>query len=126
MFKKLSLIFIAGFLLNLVWENLHSYLYIHYQSGEITQWILLKATIFDAVFITILAVPFMTILYFRERKWYALVFGFIAAVIMEWHALNTGRWAYNELMPIIPLLNTGLTPTLQLGLLSYFIFKWRI
>jgi len=123
MFKKLILIFLAGFLLNLVWENLHSYLYAQYQGGAITQLVLLRATLFDAVFITLLAALFIKVPYFRERRWYALIFGVIAAVILEKYALNSGRWAYNEFMPVIPLLNTGLTPTLQLGILSHIVFK---
>ena len=123
MFKKLILIFLTGFLLNLVWENLHSYLYAQYQGGAITQLVLLRATLFDAVFITLLAALFIKVPYFRERRWYALIFGVIAAVILEKYALNSGRWAYNEFMPVIPLLNTGLTPTLQLGILSHIVFK---
>ena len=123
MFKKLSTIFIVSFLLNFIWENLHSYLYAYYQGGVITQLILLRATLFDAIFITLLAVLFIKILYFKERKWYALVFGVVVAVIIEHFALSGGRWAYNEFMPIIPLLSTGLTPTLQLGILSYIVFK---
>ncbi|MBI2670188.1 MAG: hypothetical protein HYX20_03520 [Candidatus Yanofskybacteria bacterium] len=126
MIKKLSIIFAVAFLLNLVWENLHSYLYIHYKAGEITRLILLRATLFDAVFITLLAILFIKIVYFRERKWYVLLMGIIVAIIIELSALKTGRWAYNEFMPIIPLINTGLTPTIQLGILSYLIFKWQI
>lgn len=123
MFKKLAPIFIISFLLNLAWENLHSFLYFHPDGQIMTQSMLLRATLFDAIFITLLAVLFIKISYFRERKWYALMFGIVAAIILETYALNSGRWAYNELMPIIPLLNTGLTPTMQLGILSYIIFK---
>lgn len=123
MFKKLTPIFIISSLLNLAWENLHSFLYFHPDGQIMTQGMLLRATLFDTIFITLLAILFIKISYFRERKWYALIFGIVAAIILETYALNDGRWAYNELMPIVPLLNTGLTPTLQLGILSYIIFK---
>lgn len=123
MIKKLSYIFVYAFLFNWVWENLHSFLYAHYQSGVITQWILLRATLFDAVFITVLAALFMSIAYLRERQWLAVLFGIIAAVLIEFYALQTARWAYNEYMPVIPLVRTGLTPTFQLGLLAYVIFR---
>ncbi|MBI2626699.1 MAG: hypothetical protein HYW77_00435 [Parcubacteria group bacterium] len=126
MFKKLFSIFIASFLLNLVWENLHSYLYIHYKAGEITQLILLRATLFDALFITLLAILFIKFAYFKDRKWYALSIGVVFAILIELSALKTGRWAYSEFMPIIPLINTGLTPTIQLGILSYLVFKRQI
>lgn len=124
--KKLLIIFGAAFLLNLIWENLHAPLYVHYQGGAITQLVLLRAALVDALFITGLALPFLYIPYLRERTWYALLIGLIAAILLERFALTNGRWAYTAQMPIVPLLNTGLTPTIQLGLLSYGIFRWRL
>ena len=121
--KRLLLIFSYAFALNWIWENLHSYLYFHPNGEPITQYMLLRATLFDAIFITVLSVFFLKIAYFRERKWHALIFGFIAAFFIEKYALETGRWVYNSLMPIIPLLQTGLTPTIQLGILSYVVFS---
>jgi len=50
--KKVSLIFILSFFLNLIWENLHSYFYTVYMGGEITETILLRASIADAIIIT--------------------------------------------------------------------------
>lgn len=124
MIKKLLLIFLTAFGLNFLWESLHSHLYVHYQGSAITQMILLRAALVDATFITALAILFIKIGYFRRRKWWALVIGFVAAALLERFALAHGRWAYNDLMPIIPLLRTGLTPTIQLGLISYCIFRW--
>lgn len=121
MTKKLLTIFILAFVLNFVWEELHSYLYVHYQSGEITQFVLLRAAAFDAAFITVLGFFFLTIPFLQNRVWLSFVFGLLAAIGIEWYALETGRWEYKEIMPIIPFLQTGLTPTVQLGLLSYFI-----
>jgi len=119
--QPIVLIFVFALLLNLVWENAHSLLYVHYQSGEITQWILIRASIFDALLITLLVFVFLNVAFLKIRLWLSFVFGIIAAVFIEWYALGTGRWAYNELMPIIPLLKTGLTPTIQLGFLAYLI-----
>lgn len=121
--KKIPIIFNLAFLLNLIWENLHSYLYVHYQGGTITQLVLIRAALFDAIFITLLALIFIAVDYFNRRLWWSLIIGIVFAIILERWALDTGRWAYNDLMPIIPLLKTGLTPTLQLGLLSFSIYK---
>lgn len=121
--KKVLLIFIYAFFLNWIWENLHSYLYFLPSGEPITQSMLLKSTLYDALFITFLGILFVKVSYFRKRKWYALIFGFIAAIIIEKNALGDGRWAYNSLMPMIPLLKTGLTPTIQLSLLSFIILK---
>jgi len=122
--KKIIFVFISAFFLNWIWESLHSYLYVHYQGGPITQTLLARAAFIDAFFITTLWLFFQFIPYFKKRVWFTVFFGVIAAIILEKYALNFGRWAYNEHMPIIPLLRVGLTPTVQLGILSFFVFKY--
>ena len=125
MIKKLLYIFVLAFVLNFVWENAHSLLYFHPDGEPITQLILLQATLFDAVFITLMGVLFLSVPYFKQRLlFYSLLFGVIVAVVIEFRALEAGRWASNELMPIVPLLKTGLTPTIQLGLLSYITYRF--
>ena len=54
-------------------------------------------------------------------RWHHVV-GFAAAgiaitVVLEATALASGRWAYAEMMPTLPLLGTGLAPLLQWVLL---------
>ncbi len=122
--KKIKEIFILSFILNLIWENLHSFLYVNYKGGKITEIILLHASLGDAFIITLLLVPFLYISFFKKREWLIIIFGIIIAVLIEWYALSHMRWTYNEYMPIIPLINTGFTPTLQLGLLGYCVFKF--
>lgn len=35
-------------------------------------------------------------------------------ILLEWHAVYwTGRWAYSDLMPIVPFLGIGVVPILQ-------------
>ncbi|MFZ2151981.1 MAG: hypothetical protein WAV09_02640 [Minisyncoccia bacterium] len=121
--KRPLIIFIVAFLLNLVWENLHSLLYDNYKGVEITQLILLKATLGDAVMIVLITLPFVILVSFRKHLWGIALIGLIVAISIEWYALGTSRWAYNEYMPIIPILLVGLTPTIQLGLLGYLSFK---
>ena len=121
--KKITLIFIISFALNVIWENLHSILYSNYMGGEITEFILIKASLFDAILITLISLPFLYINWFKDKIWIMVLLATIIAIINEWYGLGTARWAYNELMPIIPILNTGITPTIQLGLLAYSSFK---
>lgn len=120
---KILLVFVLAFFLNLIWEVLHSFLYSHYQGGPITRIVLIKASLFDAIFITLIYVLFLKWRYFQKRIWLALLIGFVFAIILEIYALKTGRWAYNSLMPIVPIIGTGLTPTIQLGVLAYLTFK---
>ena len=118
--RKITYIFFISFALNLIWENLHVFLYDNYMGGKITEFILLRATLGDAIMITVISLPFIFLPFFKKNQWLILPIGFIIAISIEWYALSAGRWAYNDLMPIIPFLNVGLTPAIQLGILGYF------
>src|SRR3989338_2697638 len=122
-YKKVIVLFLLAFSLNYVWEHAHAVLYVHYKGGPITNFILFKAAVFDAVFITILGVAFMRFSYFVKRPWLIIVAGILFAVGLEWYALFTNRWMYNSLMHIIPFFQTGLAPTMQLGLTAYITLK---
>ena len=121
--KKVAVVFAAAFVLNAVWENLHSLLYANYMRGQITEYILLRAALADAVMILILAAPFIIIPAIKKWSWMIIPFGMILAVLIELWAMQTGRWSYNEYMPIVPILSVGLTPLIQLGLLGYLSYK---
>ena len=117
--QKLFYIFVLSLGLNIVWENAHAFLYASYQSAPITEYILLRAAVGDAIMLTILAITFLYFDFFRKRIWLVIPLGILVAILIELYALNTGRWAYNEYMPLIPFLQLGLTPTIQLGFLGY-------
>jgi hypothetical protein len=115
-------VFTVSFALNFVWEHLHSVLYVHYKGGPITDFILFRATLGDALFITALSIPFFRIPFLYARLWLVIPLAVLGAVALELFATSTGRWAYTEMMPLVPLIGTGLTPTIQLGLLGYITF----
>lgn len=121
--KRISVIFLTAFLLNVVWENLHAGLYVNYMGGEITEFILLRASLFDAIMITILLLPFLYFSMFKTREWLIFIIGTVIAILNEWYGLSTGRWVYNTLMPILPVIHTGITPTFQIGLLGFVVLK---
>ena len=123
--KKIATIFLCAFLSNLLWENLHSFLYESYKGGEITQFILVKASLFDALLITCIVLPFFYVSFLRKRPWVIVIVGVMVAILNEWYGLGTGRWVYNSLMPIVPLINVGLTPVLQLGVLGFLSYKFQ-
>ena len=122
--KKLLFIFLLAFGTNWVWENAHAILYYHPDGTLMTQEVLLLATLFDATFIAFLGIIHLITPGFRGKLWLLLIVAFVVAVVIEWRALIEGRWAYTFAMPIIPLLDTGLTPTLQLPLLTYLVFRF--
>jgi hypothetical protein len=54
-----------------------------------------------------------------------LVIGFTYTVFSEW--LNTevrGSWAYADIMPLLPVIGTGLTPLLQWIVVPIFALRW--
>ncbi len=121
--KKLIIVFVSAFFLNLVWENLHSLLYLSYKGGEITEFVLIKASLFDAILILIISIPFLFISFFSKRIWILFFIATVVAISNEWYGLGTHRWIYNMYMPIIPFVHVGLTPTMQLGILGVLAIK---
>ena len=117
---KIIAIFILAFLFNLIWEFFHARFYVHYQGNVITTLILIKAALFDAALITLLYVVFLPL---TLKKRLILITGItlVFAVGLERYALATKRWSYNSLMPVLPLIDSGLTPTIQLALLSLLV-----
>ena len=125
MLPKLFSIFATALLLNLVWEHAHSFLYTQYQGGAITEFILLRASLVDALIITAVVFPFIFFPALEKKNWLIIFFGVAIAIGIEMYALRTGRWSYNEYMPVLPWLSVGLTPTMQLGLLGYLTY-WLV
>ncbi|KKU75411.1 MAG: hypothetical protein UY01_C0013G0001 [Candidatus Nomurabacteria bacterium GW2011_GWB1_47_6] len=117
MFKKFLLVFLIAFALNLVWEFSHSTLYASYRGGEITNLILLYAAIMDGIYI--LALVTLARIFKINKTAFVIAGGLVLAIGIEIWALNSGRWVYDAAMPIIPILNTGFTPTIQLALTGY-------
>lgn len=120
--KKSAIIFILAFILNFIWENLHSNLYIHYMNGEITQTILLRAILVDALIITTFSLPFLYFDSLKQKGILIIPVCLIIAFVIERWALATQRWNYAELMPIVPILNVGLTPFIQLAITGYVAY----
>jgi hypothetical protein len=115
-------IFVIAFILNFIWEEFHSRLYVHYKGGKITHGVLAYASSFDAFVITIGAVLLAFVPLFQDRLWLVLLGLLVFAFGLELFALGTNRWQYKDSMPIVPILNVGLSPTLQLAFLAYLSY----
>jgi hypothetical protein len=137
MLRFFTALALAGFILNLVWETA--------QMGAYAQAVRLPwhysvvrhmlPTLGDVVVTFVLYG--MGALAARRLRWgfdggwqvYATmaVLGAAAAMAIESLALSSGRWGYNERMPLVPVLNVGSLPVLQLALttpLSVWIAGW--
>ncbi len=57
----------------------------------------------------------------RQRFMFLIVLGFLWAVGVEYHAVEMAhRWAYAPSMPMIPILNVGVSPVLQMVIVPFF------
>ncbi|EKE10776.1 MAG: hypothetical protein ACD_15C00204G0028 [uncultured bacterium] len=128
--KKIGLIFVLSFLLNFIWEISQASLFApHYVGITGLLVVHLRASLGDIIMISIILM--LDILIFGRaydekinvQRIFTMAFiGFILAVLVEKYALAAGRWAYNPLMPIVPWLDVGLTPALQMMLTPPAVF----
>ena len=128
--KKILTISIITFILNFFWEISQAFLYVpHFVgiSGLIK--VHIRASLGDLLIVSLILLIdaiISTRIFPKEnskKRFVAIaITGFILAVIIEKYALAIGRWSYNPLMPIIPILNVGLIPILQMIILPIAIF----
>ncbi len=131
-------LFVFAFLLNWIWEitQVTGYETMAGFSGFEKIFIITRATFVDAAII--LGIYGIGAVIMRQARWamdggwacypvFALL-GSSAATIIERIALSFDFWRYNEQMPIVPVLDVGLYPFLQLTLLAPVALRlavWR-
>ena len=117
-----ALIFILAFLLNLLWENLHASLYDEYFL-ELKRLFFLLCAVVDGL-ITLL-IYFLASLIFKDPLWaihslsakkalVVLAISTLTAAIMEKAPVLFDFWSYSKDMPIVPVVEIGLSPFLFL------------
>lgn len=131
-----TLLIIAGisFLLNAVWENAQAPLYQGYSNFWQHFPICSTASLGDVLIILILY--FVLAAINRNIFWIAnisradivivIALGSLVGIGIEKWALAIGHWQYSSNMPLIPYVEVGLLPVLQMSLLpflTYYISK---
>jgi hypothetical protein len=95
-------------------------------------WHCLVASLGDGVFVWVIYVIGWAVFgrpdWFERPYWsqYALMLttGAAIAIVVEWVAAHLAhRWAYSAKMPVVPGLNIGLVPILQMLVLPPVIFR---
>lgn len=115
-FSFYAVLFATAFGLNLIWEISQTFAF--NMSGVSGGKMLLFCT-FAAVIDGIVTIAIFWILQKlcsrTNWKFYlaAAVFGALSAVFFEQLAFTFGLWSYEERMPVLPVLGTGLLPFLQ-------------
>ena len=124
--KNSSLIFygilsVIAFGLNWIWEIGQMFAYAAEDGDTWTKSFLFctLASVGDAI-VTIAIYVFLKFLMRSSgAKFYlcAAILGASCAVIFEWFAFRFGLWSYGEQMIVLPVINVGLLPFVQLTLL---------
>jgi uncharacterized membrane protein len=126
--KFLFWLFIIAAAINWPWEMLQmpGYQEMAYGSWSETAWMCFRASLGDGLITVIvysLTVLVRRALYkensmMRMQTFASLaILGAIVAVVIEKLALSVGRWSYSNVMPVMPILEVGLLPLLQLIIL---------
>ena len=126
-------IFMIGFLLNLVWENAQAPLYEGYTNFWDHFIICFWASLVDAAVVLLLycllTLWYKDFFWIRYINWKSgavlVILGGGVAIGFEQWAFSRGMWSYTDRMPVV-LLDTGLSPLLQmmlLPLLTFFIIR---
>jgi len=121
---------IAAFILNFVWEVAQGPLYegFQYDLGHVSFCAL--ASVADMFMVLILLFAFGLI--FKNVLWIVpvrfnrslglILVGGVGAMLAEmWHTAS-GDWSYADTMPLIPILEVGLSPVLQFTVLPLLVF----
>ena len=118
---------LVAFSLNWVWEMAQGSAYVELVAMPPLQrlWRCTVASVGDGFFTLGLygvgALAAGRICWILPKSWHAYVclaiLGAACAAANEWRALAFGLWTYNERMPIVPVLQVGLWPFLQLTFL---------
>lgn len=120
-----------AFFFNVAWEILQIPLF----KGGVYEWhhILFCVLASVADVIMVLLIYFGFALIYKNALWVKnintnriivlLVTGGVGAVFAEVWQLSIGTWSYASAMPLIPVVNVGLSPVLQFLILPFLIYR---
>ena len=124
------IIFALAFIFNFVWEVLQMPLYMGGSLNIAHVAFCALASVADAIMV--LLIYFCFALIYKNPLWFQnltlprillLMFtGAIGAILAEIRHLSAGNWSYNTSMPILPIVDVGLSPVLQFMLLPPLIY----
>lgn len=130
-FKRFVFITLGlAFLLNFAWEVIQMPLYkdAHFSVEHIAFCAL--ASVADAIMLLLIYFGFALI--YKNPLWVQhltlprilllMTVGAIGAIIAEMRHVSAGNWAYDKSMPILPIVDVGLSPVLQFMLLPALIY----
>ncbi|CAN5159652.1 hypothetical protein BH20ACI1_BH20ACI1_28540 [soil metagenome] len=119
-FSFYVVLFAAAFGLNWIWEVSQTFAF---NMNDVSGGKMLLFCTFASVIDGLVTIAVFWILHkiFADVNWKfylsAAVLGALTAVFFEQTAFTFGLWSYEERMPVLPVLGTGLLPFMQLTML---------
>lgn len=111
-------------LANLIWEFLHLPLYTIWKTGTVGELAFAAIHCTGGDLLIALSALLIALCLFGNEDWpnnryrkiliVTIMLGICYTIFSEWLNIEIRQsWAYSELMPIIPIINAGLSPVLQ-------------
>jgi hypothetical protein len=127
-----ALVFAIAVAVNYLWELAQSPLYLGQDDVGVLLWHCLRAAVGDGVLVLVIFAGGALVM--RRPDWFVrpgkggylwmLSAGLVIGVVVEWLGVHVaGRWAYGPRMPLVPGLEIGVVPVLQMLLLPPLIFR---
>lgn len=125
-------------LLNLVWEFAHMPLYTLWSTGTVGEIVFAAVHCTGGDILIAMSALMLSLLLFgtgwplertavRRVVALTMVVGVSYTVFSEWlNIVVREAWAYSELMPIVPVLDAGLSPLLQWIVIPALAFTWAL
>jgi hypothetical protein len=129
--RRLIFIAIIAFILNYMWEMLQMSYFENMSILDFKVWLIcLRATMGDIAII--LFIFSIGRLIFKEWNWtskvdvlkltFLILIGASVAILIEVLSLLHERWAYSDLMPVIPKIGVGVVPVIQMIILPFLSY----
>ena len=128
--RRIVTLFVVAVPLNYLWELGQSPLYLPPSRLRDMWWHCFKASLGDGLLVGLIYV--ICSILFGKLDWYVrirtsryytmMATGLAVGVLVEWAALRTHRWTYATAMPLIPGLQIGLVPVVQMLVLPLLVF----
>lgn len=120
-----------AYLFNLVWEITQGFLYQGYVYDFQHISFCALASIADVFMVFLLYFGFSLIyrnFYWIQRLTFLkvsliVIIGGVGAIFAETKHLSAGNWAYADAMPLLPIVDVGLSPVLQFMILPILIYR---
>lgn len=122
---------------NLIWEFAHMPLYTLWETGSAAEIVFAAVHCTGGDILIALSAVMLSLFLFGNTGWPAerrvqvvagaIAFGLAYTMFSEWLNIEVREaWAYRELMPVIPVLDAGLSPVLQWIVVPLAGFWWAL